>query len=84
MVDKLGLLINIEEKIRSIYVTDQSSQDNLRNGHIGIKIMNKYTLRPEEALYVMDVRKAECISDSGRKLTFNDIAMLFNKNNNYK
>ncbi len=83
MVDKLGLLINIEEKIRSIYVTDQSSQDNLRNGHIGIKIMNKYTLRPEEALYVMDVRKAECISDSGRKLTFNDIAMLFNKNNKF-
>ncbi|MCL5423735.1 MAG: tRNA-intron lyase [Candidatus Marsarchaeota archaeon] len=83
MVDRLGLLINIEEKTRSIYVIDQSSQDNLRNGHIGIKIMNKYTLRPEEALYVMDVRKAECISDSGGKLTFNDVAMLFNKNNKF-
>ena len=53
--------------------------DTLRNGHIGMA-MPKGTLglAPEEALYLMDVRNAECTdSKTGNRLAFNDVAARF-------
>ena len=70
------LLLEIVEK-RRVVIRDQSTRDVLRKGHFGEpKQGGTIELSPEEALYLMDVRDAEC-SEDGRKLHFNQVAERF-------
>jgi tRNA-intron endonuclease len=78
------LTINFEVKSRSFYVTDQSGMDTLRNGNIGTGAKDKLVLMPEEALYLMDVRNAECVdAASGSRMRFNDVARQFSRNRKF-
>jgi len=38
-------------------------------------------LRPEEAMYLVDIRKFECVDENGKNMSFNDIALKFIKDN---
>ncbi len=69
------LLINYDQKSKEITVTDQSTADLLKNGKFGSRHGNELVLELEEALYLMDVRKAKCTEvPSGKELGFNDLA----------
>ncbi len=57
-------------------VRDQSSRDILKKGFFGQSSGGTMGLSNEEALYLMDVRNAECAQGS-KKLTFNEAASKF-------
>jgi len=61
---------------KKILVTDQSTKDILRRGNFGYEKDGKMFLYPEEALYLMDIRNAECKS-GGRSIEFNALAVRF-------
>jgi tRNA splicing endonuclease len=61
---------------RRIEVVDQASMDVLRNGHFGELKDGRLILLLEEALYLIDIRNAECESNN-KKISFNDLASLF-------
>ncbi|EQD55642.1 tRNA splicing endonuclease [mine drainage metagenome] len=76
----MPLTLIFDQKSKSALVEDQSSIDILRNGHFGRKVGQKLYLDIEEALYLMDVRKAACHDQaSGAEMKFNDIAAIFGK-----
>ena len=54
-------------------VEDQSSKDILARGHFGSPDGKRLRLRIEEALYLMDVRNAEC-RNAESKVSFNSMA----------
>ncbi len=58
------------------FAADQSTADILKNGYIGTDEDGKLRLSPEEALYLVDMRNAECTS-GGKAMTFNAIASRF-------
>ncbi len=77
----MTLLISYDRKTKRIFANDQSTIDLLRNGNIGVIEGRELRLMVEEALYIIDVRKALCIdSTTGAAMTFNDIAGEFVKN----
>ncbi|MCL5115331.1 MAG: hypothetical protein M1528_02255, partial [Candidatus Marsarchaeota archaeon] len=58
-----------------VYSTDQSTIDTLKDGFIGSMKEGRLVLEPEEALYLMDVRKASCnAAERGSVITFNELA----------
>ena len=59
-----------------LIVKDQSSIDVLKKGHFGSMAKHELELFPEEALYLIDVRNAECSSASG-PVRFNSLASRF-------
>ncbi len=61
---------------------DQSTADILRNGYIGHNESGKLLLSPEEALYLIDMRNAEC-TYSGKILSFNEVASRFWKDRKF-
>ena len=69
-------LISFELEKKRIIVSDQSSKDLLKKGNFGYEKDKELMLYPEEALYLLDVRNAECTS-SGKKITFSEMAQLF-------
>lgn len=75
-------MIKIEySKGRSV-VNDQSSIDILKRGYFGRYSKRSIELSPEEALYLIDVRNAEC-SSTKASLSFNDIASRFWKSSKF-
>ncbi len=52
---------------------DQSTKDILKKGMFGKEESGTLFLFPEEVLYLLDVRKAECKLD-GKSLSFNEVA----------
>ena len=80
----LALEIVYDKHKKAIYCKDQSTIDTLRSGNIGTMSNGTLKLAPEEALYVLDVRKAVCkSSDSGDEITFNGLASYFSKNKKF-
>lgn len=68
----------IDEGAKKIFVTDQSTIDILNNGFFGKVEDNKLYLNLEEALYLIDVRKARCMSfNSKNEISFNNFIELF-------
>ena len=63
-------------------VKDQSSVDVLRKGYFGKQSKQTIELFPEEALYLIDVRNAEC-SSSKRQVSFNELASRFWRSNKF-
>ena len=76
----MTLEIVYDRKRKRLFATDQSTIDILKNGNIGSYENNTLDLMVEEALYLVDVRKAVCTEiGSGKAMTFNDIAEEFIK-----
>ena len=65
-----------------IVAADQSTKDILRSGSIGTEIDGVLFLGIEEALYLMDVRNAECVSGE-KAITFNEIASRFGRSGKF-
>ncbi|MCL4365591.1 tRNA-intron lyase [Candidatus Marsarchaeota archaeon] len=59
-----------------ITATDQSTIDVLRRGYFGKMHGTEMQLDPEEALYLIDVRNAQCSSQKGG-ISFNELASRF-------
>jgi tRNA-intron lyase len=58
-----------------IFVEDQSTRDILKSGSFGTDEDGKLVLMPEEALFLIDVRNAECINaNTGKAMGFNELA----------
>ena len=74
----MGLIINFDSKTKRISIIDQQTRDNLRNGYFGYKQDGKEFLHIEEALYLIDVRNAQCIDAENKQYTFNQLALYFN------
>ncbi|MCL4380968.1 MAG: tRNA-intron lyase [Candidatus Marsarchaeota archaeon] len=71
------LQIFLDEKTKKIFATDQSTIDILKNGFFGEAEGGRILLAPEEALYMIDVRKAQCLSsESGKEVGFDEFAGL--------
>ncbi len=69
-------MITIEYAKNKFVVNDQSSIDVLRKGYFGEMKKGQITLSPEEVLYLIDMRNAQCISN-GTTLSFNQISYKF-------
>ncbi len=68
----------IDEKTKKIFATDQSTVDILSNGFFGKLKNNNLYLTPEEAIYLIDVRKAKCILlNSKKEIEFENFIKLF-------
>jgi tRNA-intron endonuclease len=77
--------VSIEFKDGKVLVTDLISVQNLDRGFFGSDYHGKKTvleLMPEEGLYLMDVRNAECKTNN-RKTSFNSLAKKFLKNKKF-
>ncbi len=66
-----------DSKRREAYIEDQSSLDTLRRTFFGTYRDRRLYLEPEEALYVIDVRKGRCVDTAGKYMHFNDVASAF-------
>lgn len=69
------LVLNYVPKSR-IWAADQSTKDQLQRSYFGAMIEGNLMLSPEEALYLIDSRNAECLYGN-KKITFNQIAERF-------
>ncbi len=72
----MALQILFNEKQKKFIVEDQSTKDILRSSYYGNIVGDALELAPEEALYLIDVRNAECTGIAGA-LSFNDAAASF-------
>jgi tRNA-intron lyase len=72
----MALELIFDRKARQVFAEDPSTKDILRASSFGNVIKGGLVLRPEEALYVIDVRKAECRDSDGKEARFNDVAEL--------
>ncbi|MDE1823423.1 MAG: hypothetical protein KGH50_03800, partial [Candidatus Micrarchaeota archaeon] len=60
----------------NIFAEDQSTKDILKKGSFGTEEGKKLKLTPEEALYLIDVRNAECRRKE-ETISFNGLASKF-------
>ncbi len=80
----MTLMINFERRQKTLYATDQSTKDLLKKSYFGTADGDRLVLTPEEALYLIDVRNASCISQPDEaQLSFNDIAQGFSANKKF-
>ncbi len=78
------LTIKFDHKAKTFCVTDQSGIDTLRNGNIGTITKDGLFLMPEEALFLMDVRNAECrYASTGSLMHFNQVAERFSHSHKF-
>ncbi len=61
---------------KTVTANDQATKESLRKGHFGVQEGKTLRLSPEETLYLIDVRGAEC-RDGTKKLSFNEVATRF-------
>ncbi len=77
------LILYFDKKQKSAYTIDQSTKDILRTSFFGTIEADRLVLIPEEALYLIDVRHAKCLSPDEKELSFNDIASEFSTNKKF-
>ncbi len=78
----LEIIYDVQKK--ALISRDQSTIDTLRSGSIGTLSDGILKLEPEEALYILDVRKAICKSSSDDSIiSFNKLASFFSKNKKF-
>ncbi len=63
---------------KEVIAADQSTKDILKNGFFGYEKDGSLYLLPEEVLYLVDIRNAECKKD-GKILSFDQVAEIFSK-----
>ncbi len=71
--------LELDRKKHSICVSEPSNVSSLQNGFYGRMEKGAIYLRPEEALYIMDIRNGKAYDDSGNCFSFNDVANLFSR-----
>jgi len=75
----MALQLVFDRQQKSFLVSDQSTKDILSGSFYGEKRGEYLYLAPEEGLYLMDVRNAQCTDTNGNKLTFSDVSSSFTK-----
>ncbi len=75
-------MLTLEYSKGKVTAIDQSSADILRRGYFGNASGGVLRLEPEEALYLMDVRNAECCS-AGAAVSFNSLASRFSRSRKF-
>lgn len=75
--DKMAVKIEFEPKKKSLTVSEPESVSSLVNGHYGYMKKGVIHLFPEEALYLMDIRNAQCHDSSLNTYKFNQVAARF-------
>jgi tRNA-intron lyase len=80
---RMALELIYDRPKKAIYVEDQSTIDILRKGHFGEVGEGRLGLTPEEALFLLDVRKARCTDKNATQLRFNDIAKDFSRSGKF-
>src|SRR3990167_267050 len=76
---KVSAMIKLEldRKTKEIFVKEPSEVTSLQNGFYGTMERGIISLKPEEAMYVMDIRNGKAYDEAGNTYTFNDIASFF-------
>lgn len=73
-----NLKLVYSRKTKSITAADQSTSDVLSNGYLGKSVDGKLRLDIIEAMYLMDVRAAECIvEEGGESISFSQLCSEF-------
>ncbi len=75
-------MLSLELSNNKVFAADQSSKDVLKKGSFGYESGGKLYLYPEETLYVMDVRNAECKS-KGKVVSFEEMVGKFTKSKKF-
>jgi len=74
-------MIKLElNKKKEIWVREPADVTSLQNGFYGTMKKGEILLKPEEVLYVMDIRNGRCFDAAGNTYGFNDVASLYLKN----
>ncbi len=74
-------MIKLElNKKKEIWVREPADVTSLQNGFYGTMKKGEILLKPEEVLYVMDIRNGRCFDATGNTYGFNDTASLYLKN----
>ncbi|MGC9099528.1 MAG: tRNA-intron lyase [Candidatus Micrarchaeia archaeon] len=61
---------------KDVIAADQPTKDILENSFFGVEKVGKLHLLPEEVLYLVDIRNAEC-KYKGKPLAFDEVAEMF-------
>ena len=73
-----NLKLVYSRKTKSITAADQSTSDVLSNGYLGKSVDGKLSLDIIEAMYLMDVRAAECmVEETGEPISFSQLCSEF-------
>ncbi len=73
----MAVQIDFEPKKKSLTVSQPESVSSLVNGHYGYMKKGTIHLFPEEALYLLDIRNAQCRDSSLNEYRFNQVARAF-------
>ena len=73
----MGVKLIWDRKKREIWCEDAESVGTLDHGFYGTHYKAPLRLQPEEALYLLDIRNAECTDRKGKPVTFNDLAEAY-------
>ena len=73
----MAIQIDFIPKKKSLTVSQPESVSSLVNGHYGYMKKGTIHLFPEEALYLLDIRNAQCRDSSLNEYKFNDVAKSF-------
>jgi tRNA-intron endonuclease, archaea type len=73
----MGVKIEYNRETNAVTVSEPESVSSLVRGFYGKMHKGTITLTPEEALYLIDIRNAECLDNSLNHLKFNDLAKNF-------
>jgi tRNA-intron endonuclease len=71
--------LELNRQTHEIVVKDPAEVTSLQNGFYGEMKKGVIYLKPEEALYIMDIRNGRCFDEVGNTYTFNDLASLWLK-----
>ncbi len=69
--------LELDRKTKEIFVKEPSEVTSLQNGFYGNMERGIISLKPEEAMYIMDIRNGKAYDEAGNTYTFNDIASFF-------
>jgi len=75
----MGIELEIDKKLKKVSVCDASSVGSLATGFFGEMKKGRIELTLEEALYLIDVRNANCRDDSANLHGFNELAKMYGK-----
>ncbi len=74
-------MIKLElNKKKEIWVREPADVTSLQNGFYGTMKKGEILLKPEEVLYVMDIRNGKCYDKAGNTYGFNEVASIYLKN----
>jgi len=73
----MAVKLEISPEHKKVTVSEPESVSSLVNGYYGTMHKGVITLSPEEVLYLIDIRNAQCHDKSGNIWKFNQVAKMF-------